>query len=53
LKSGGDVDFDGVTGPLEFNSAGDPKFGTIAINQYSSNTEFAEIGRVTGEVPAS
>ena len=53
LKNGGDVDFDGVTGPLEFNSAGDPKFGTIAINQYSSNTEFAEIGRVTGEVPAS
>jgi ABC-type branched-subunit amino acid transport system substrate-binding protein len=53
LKNGGDVDFDGVTGPLEFNSAGDPKFGTIAINQYSSNTEFAEIGRVTGEVPTS
>ena len=53
LKNGGDVDFDGVTGPLEFNSAGDPKFGTIAINQYSSNTEFAEIGRVTGEVPVS
>jgi branched-chain amino acid transport system substrate-binding protein len=53
LKNGGDVDFDGVTGPLEFNAAGDPKFGTIAINQYSSNTEFAEIGRVTGEVPTS
>ena len=53
LKSGGDVDFDGTTGPLEFNAAGDPKFATIAVNQYSSNTEFAEIGRVTGEVPAS
>jgi len=53
LKDGKDIDFDGVTGPLEFNSAGDPKYATIAINQYSSNTEFAEVDRVTGEVPAS
>ncbi len=51
IDAGSDVDFNGVTGPLDFNQYGDPATATIQINEFSSNTEFAEIGRVTAEVP--
>lgn len=51
LDAGTDIDFQGVTGPVDFNEYGDPAEGTISINEYSSNTEFAEIGKVTATVP--
>lgn len=51
LDAGTDIDFQGVTGPVDFNEYGDPAEGTISINEYSSNTEFAEIGKVTAVVP--
>lgn len=51
LEAGTDIDFQGVTGPVDFNEYGDPAEGTISINEYSSNTEFAEIGKVTATVP--
>lgn len=51
LNAGTDIDFQGVTGPVDFNEYGDPAEGTISINEYSSNTEFAEIGKVTATVP--
>ena len=51
LDAGTDIDFQGVTGPVDFNEYGDPAEGTISINEYSSNTEFAEVGKVTATVP--
>ena len=51
LQAGTDIDVEGVTGPLDFNQYGDPATATISINEYSSNTEFAETGKVTAEVP--
>jgi len=51
LQAGTDIDFEGVTGPLDFNQYGDPAQATISINEYTSNTEFAETGKVTAEVP--
>lgn len=51
LQAGTDIDYEGVTGPTDFNQYGDPKSATISINEYSSNTEFAETGKVTAEVP--
>lgn len=51
LAAGTDIDFNGVTGALDFNQYGDPATATIQINEFSSNTEFAEIGRITAEVP--
>ncbi|MFM8515872.1 MAG: ABC transporter substrate-binding protein [Actinomycetota bacterium] len=51
LDAGTDIDFQGVTGPVDFNEYGDPADGTISINEYSSNGEFAEIGKVTATVP--
>jgi len=51
LQEGKDIDIEGVTGPLDFNQYGDPATATISINEYSSNTEFSETGKVTAEVP--
>jgi len=51
LDAGSDIDFQGVTGPVDFNEYGDLAQGTISINEYTSNTEFDEIGKVTAEVP--
>jgi ABC-type branched-subunit amino acid transport system substrate-binding protein len=51
IAAGSDIDFQGVTGPVDFNDYGDLAQGTISINEYTSNTEFAEIGKVTADVP--
>ena len=51
LDAGTDIDYMGVTGGVDFNEYGDLLEGTISINEYSSNTEFAEIGSVTAVVP--
>lgn len=51
ISAGTDIDFNGVTGPLDFNQYGDPASATISINQYTSNGAFEEIGKVTAEVP--
>jgi ABC-type branched-subunit amino acid transport system substrate-binding protein len=51
LDAGTEIDYEGVTGGVDFNEFGDLLEGTISINEYSSNTEFAEIGSVTAIVP--
>jgi len=51
LEAGTKIDFDGVTGPLDFNQYGDPKSATIAVNEFSANDTFEEVNRVTAEVP--
>lgn len=51
LSAGTEIDYEGVTGGVDFNEFGDLLEGTISINEYSSNTEFAEIGSVTAIVP--
>jgi branched-chain amino acid transport system substrate-binding protein len=51
LQAGTKIDYDGVTGPLDFNQYGDPKSATIAVNEYSTNDKFAEVDRVTADVP--
>ncbi len=51
LEAGTKIDFDGVTGPLDFNEFGDPKTATISVNEYVDNTKFKEIDKVTADVP--
>lgn len=51
LDAGTAIDFQGVTGPVDFNEFGDLAQGTISVNEYVSNTEFEEIGKVTADVP--
>ncbi|WP_188194988.1 ABC transporter substrate-binding protein [Nonomuraea sp. SYSU D8015] len=40
LKAGKDIDYDGVSGPVEFNEAGDPAVATIGIYQYGADNKF-------------
>ncbi len=51
LDAGTDIDYMGIAGGVDFNEFGDLLEGTISINEYSSNTEFKEIGSVTAVVP--
>ncbi|WP_214317517.1 ABC transporter substrate-binding protein [Nonomuraea sediminis] len=40
LKAGKDIDYDGVSGPVEFNDAGDPTVATIGIYQYGADNKY-------------
>ncbi|MFI6598587.1 ABC transporter substrate-binding protein [Nonomuraea sp. NPDC050536] len=40
LKAGKDIDYDGVSGPVEFNDAGDPSVATIGIYQYGADNKY-------------
>jgi ABC-type branched-subunit amino acid transport system substrate-binding protein len=51
IQAGTEIDYEGVTGSVDFNEYGDLAEGTISINEYTSNTEFSEIGSVTAIVP--
>lgn len=41
LKAGKDIDYDGVSGPVEFDEAGDPAVATIGIYQYGDDNKYA------------
>jgi len=43
IQAGGQPNYEGVTGPLDFNEYGDPKAATIDVVQYISNTKFESI----------
>lgn len=44
LDGGGDIDYDGVSGPIEFSDVGDPTEATIGIYTYGAdNTLSAEV----------
>ncbi|HUR08126.1 MAG TPA: ABC transporter substrate-binding protein [Nonomuraea sp.] len=40
LKAGKNIDYDGVSGPVEFNAAGDPSVATIGIYQYGDDNRY-------------
>lgn len=40
LQNGDDIDFQGVSGPLELDDAGDPTVGTYEVWSYSDSGEF-------------
>jgi branched-chain amino acid transport system substrate-binding protein len=46
INSGGTADYDGVTGPITFDGAGDPTDATIGIFKYDkkNNYSFSKIG---------
>jgi ABC-type branched-subunit amino acid transport system substrate-binding protein len=41
LKLGKDIDYDGVSGPIEFNAAGDPSVATIGVYEYGDDDKYA------------
>ncbi len=40
LKAGKDIDYDGVSGPIEFNEAGDPAVATIGVYAYGDDNKY-------------
>ncbi|MFC5830907.1 ABC transporter substrate-binding protein [Nonomuraea insulae] len=40
LKAGTDIDYDGVSGPVDFNDVGDPSVATIGVYQYGADNKF-------------
>ncbi|MEV6149048.1 ABC transporter substrate-binding protein [Nonomuraea sp. NPDC052129] len=40
LKAGKDIDYDGVSGPVDFNDAGDPSVATIGVYQYGADNKY-------------
>jgi branched-chain amino acid transport system substrate-binding protein len=41
LKAGKDIDYDGVSGPVEFDKNGDPQGATMGIYQYNAEGAYA------------
>ncbi|NRQ35690.1 ABC transporter substrate-binding protein [Nonomuraea sp. NN258] len=40
LKAGKDIDYDGVSGPVDFNDVGDPTVATIGVYLYGEDNKF-------------
>ncbi|SEG83292.1 branched-chain amino acid transport system substrate-binding protein [Nonomuraea solani] len=40
LKDGKDIDYDGISGPVEFDAAGDPAVATIGVYQYGDDNKY-------------
>ena len=50
LDAGEDIDYDGVSGPIEFSEAGDPSVATIGIYQYQADNTYEFVEGLEGEV---
>lgn len=51
LADGTDIDYDGVSGPIDLNSTGSPSAATIGVFEYADDNTFAPLDFVTGEIP--
>ncbi len=51
LADGTDIDYDGVSGPIDLNSTGSPSAATIGIFEYQEDNTYENIEYVTGEIP--
>ena len=50
LDAGTDIDYDGVSGPVEFSDAGDPSEATIGIYQYGADNKYTFVTGKSGTV---
>jgi branched-chain amino acid transport system substrate-binding protein len=50
LAAGTDIDYDGVSGPVEFNAAGDPAEATIGIYQYGADNTYKNVTYLSGKI---
>jgi branched-chain amino acid transport system substrate-binding protein len=50
LDKGTDIDYDGVSGPIEFNEAGDPSKATIGIYQYGADNTYKNVAYQSGSI---
>lgn len=50
LKDGKDIDYNGVSGPVEFNDKGDPSEASIGIYQYGANNKYTFLEAKSGKI---
>ncbi|MEO6472384.1 MAG: ABC transporter substrate-binding protein, partial [Aeromicrobium sp.] len=50
LKDGKDIDYDGVSGPVDMNKTGSPSKATIGIFQYGADNKYTNLEYITGVV---
>lgn len=50
LANGEDIDYNGVSGDIEFNSTGSPTSATIGLFEYDENNSYAPFEYIDGEV---
>lgn len=50
LAGGKDIDYDGVSGPISWNDAGDPAEATIGIYQYGADNTYKNISYQSGKI---
>ena len=50
LKDGKDIDYDGVSGPVEINEKGDPSKATVGIYQYGADNKYTFVEGKDGEI---
>jgi ABC-type branched-subunit amino acid transport system substrate-binding protein len=51
LKDGEDIDYDGVSGPIELGSTGSPTAASIGIYEYGDDNTYKPVEFIEGEVP--
>ena len=54
IAEGTDIDYDGVSGPVEFADNGDPSYATMGIYEYTANNKYVALPEqfISGDVPA-
>ena len=50
LENGEDIDYDGVSGAIEFNETGSPSSATIGIFQYGPDNTYTNLRYVEGQI---
>ena len=50
INDGTDIDYDGVSGPIEFSEKGDPSEATIGIYQYGADNIYKNIEYKSGKI---
>ncbi len=50
LADGGDIDYDGVSGPLEFIDAGEPSEASILIKEFNASGELEVVDIIFGKI---
>lgn len=51
LASGKDIDYDGVSGPIDFTDKGDPAKAPFGVFQYKADNTYIPLSRKLGELP--
>lgn len=50
LEDGSDIDYDGISGPVEFNEKGDPSEASVGIYEYGADNKYTFVEAKAGKI---